>query len=201
MQLNDIKPKREKYQEFYGRNIEQMELLIKDKRKPMTVKQIIERRLNSKQNNWRENYFDTCDAIVRYKDNIKVILNCNLLKKITKKTELTNGGIKTTEKEYQKLKGKEFSISKLELNGWLTKEKALKHPIWRYLLGNLHKDYVELVFRNREKNNLMGVFINNEQLILRLWYVSRLDARSNAGGWSILGVDDGRLVGVAPEAQ
>jgi hypothetical protein len=199
MNLNE-KPLREKYKEFYGKNTEQMELLIKDNRIPLTMQQIIERRLNSKQDDWKTNYFDTCDGLVQFKGKIKIIKNCKLLKEMTSKTELTNGGIKITEKDYKKLKGKEFDISKIKFNNYLTKEEVKKHPIWKGLLGEYLSTYIELVFPNNI-DKLMEVWIDNKELILRAWCVGGLGYGSGASGWDDLGYDGGRLVGIATELR
>lgn len=198
MNLNE-KPIREKYKEFYGKNPEQMELLIKDKRIPLTFKQIVERRLNSTED-WRTNYFDTCDALVQFNGKIKIIKNCEILKEMNSKTKLTDGGIKITKEQYKKLKGKEFEISKLNFNNSLTKEEVKNHPIWKELLGKYLGTYIELVFPNNT-NKMMAIWINEEELILRAWCASRLEDWAFAGGGNDLGVVSGRLVGLATELQ
>lgn len=199
MQLNEITV-RQKYKEFYGKNTEKMELLIKDNRIPLNMKDIIERRLNSEQEDWKNNYFDTCDALVQFNGKIKIIRNCKILKQISSRTSLENGRIKITESQYKKLKGKEFKISELKLNNYLTKEEAKSHPIWKYLLENYLNKYVDLVFNKRSGEN-MALWINQEELILRAWYVCRLEYRSYANGRYNLDIDYGRLVGVATELQ
>ena len=196
MNLNE-KQTREKYKVFYGRNVEQMELLIKDKRVPLTMKQIIERRLNSKQDDWRHNYFNTCDLIVQYKGKIKIVKSCDILKKMNKNTKLTNGGIKLSLKQYKELNGKEFDKSKLILNRWLTRKEADKHPIWKYLLGEHLLDYVKLIFFEEEK--AMGVYIIDEELFARAWYVGRTGGRSDVVGWYDLDDGYGRFAGLASE--
>jgi len=201
--LNE-QPKREKYKEFYGENTKQMELLIKDNRIPMTMKQIIERRLNSKQDDWRDNYFDTCDALVQFKGKIKIIKDCELLKSINSNTLLDKGGIKITEIQYKKLKGEEFNINNLKLNSFLTKEEAKYHSIWKCLLGNLLYKYINLVFLKQKEG--MGIYINNEELILnneelilRAWYVNRLGLSCDAYGGRHLDCGYGRFLGIASE--
>jgi len=180
MNLNDISP-REKYKEFYRKNIEQMQLLVRDNRTPLTMKDIIERRINSSQVDWRNNYFDTCDAIVQFNGEIKVIKNCNVLKSMNKDTKIENGGIKITEKQFKNLKGKKFKIKGMKLNEYLTKKEAKSHPIWKYLLGNLLNKYADLVFSINSEDN-MAIWTNTENLILRAWCVGRLGSGSDAGG-------------------
>lgn len=196
MELNE-KPIREKYKEFYGKNIEQMELLIKDKRIPLTMKQIIERRLNSTQDDWKDNYFDTCDAAIQFNGKIKIIKDCKILKRMTKNTKLVNGKIKVTESQYKKLKAKEFDLSKLKLDKDLTKEEALSHPIWKYLLGNYLENYVELVFCQYDRT--MGLWVSGENLLLSAWCVSVLNDRAGSDARSDLDDVRGRFASVASE--
>lgn len=181
MNLNE--PVREKYKEFYGRNIEQMELLIKYKRIPLTMRQIIERRLNSNNNDWKNNYFDTCDAIAYGKDGkFKIVLNSKILKKMTKDTQLKDGAIKITKEEYKKIKSKEFT-------------KDSKEEVWRFLLGNLYEPYIKMI------GFIPTFYVNNNNFCLRAWCVGGLADRSDAGGGSDLGSGSGRFVGLASEMR
>ncbi|KKL23100.1 hypothetical protein LCGC14_2428760, partial [marine sediment metagenome] len=166
---------------------------------PLTMKDIVERRLNSNQEDWKNNYFDTCDAIVQLKGKIKIIKNCKILKDMNKNTELEGGAIKVTEQTYRKLKGKEFDTAKLKLNEDLSKEEVKKHPIWKYLIGNLLNKYIDLVFK--DFNNAMYIWVDTEELNLRAWYVDRLDNRAWSDARASLGSGRGRFAGVAPEAQ
>ena len=185
MNLNE-KPVREKYKEFLGKMTEQMELIIKDKREPMTIKQIIERRLNSEQKDWKDNYFDTCDAIAYGKNgNFKIIKNCDILKNINSKTKLEKGRIKLNNKEYENLEGQEFD------------EKTCKEVIWKYLLEELYEPYIKMI------NYCPNYYISFNEDTLGAWYVGRLDGNlgSSAYDWGRLDVDYGCSVGVASEMQ
>lgn len=182
MNLNE-KPIREKYKDFYGSNTEKMELLIKDKRIPMTTKQIIERRLNSEQEDWRRNYFDTCDAVVYGKNGkFKIIKNCNKLKEMNSKTKLKKGAIKISKKFYDSIDCEEFS------------KETDKEVIWKYLIEELYNKYIKLI-------DYCPIFYvtPNDNYTLRAWYVCGLEGRSSAEGWSDLGDDFGRLLGIASE--
>lgn len=191
---------REKYKAFEGRYTEQMPVLIKENRITLSMKQIIERRINSKQNDWRNNWFDTCDAIAYGKNGkFKIIKNCEMLKQINPKTKLKNGAIPTTEKEYNKLKGKEFDCSEISLNRLLTKTEALTHHVWKYLLEEHLKEYIELAFKH--DNLMMGVWTNKEEFCVRAFCVGRLDDGSGLSGRHALDGDFGRLVGIASEMQ
>ena len=183
MNLNE-KPTREKYKEFYGSNIEQMELLIKDKRIPMTVKQIIERRLNSKQDDWKNNYFDTCDAVV-YGENgkFKIVKDCKILRKMNKETELENGAIKITKQEYDKYKGKEFN------------KNSKKEEIWQYLIGDLYKKYIKML------DYVPNYFIGSKCYSIRAFLVYGLGGESVVFDGGNLDIAYARLVGVASEMR
>lgn len=194
IQLNN-KPVRERYKVFEGSLISQMPKLIKDKRIPMTMKQIIERRLNSNQEDWKDNWFDTCDAVVQFSGKIKIVKSCELIRSINEKTKLGSGAIEITKQQYKRLKGKEFDKSLVDKS--LTKEEALNHPIWKYLLGTHLKKYVELVFRDNE--TAMKIWLRDEELLLRAWFVYGTGNGSSAGGGNHLDYVGGRLVGVASE--
>ena len=54
-------------------------------------------------------------------------------------------------------------------------------------------------FFRRYRNRRIGDFLK-DQTTLKAWYVDRLEGRSYADGWFDLDYDDGRLLGIAPEA-
>src|SRR3990167_414574 len=182
MNLNE-KPIREKYKEFYGNNLEQMELLIKDKRVPLTIKQIIERRLNSNQSDWKDNYFDSCDAIFYGDDGkFKIIRDSKVLKEMTNKTKLVNGAIPMTKKKYDKLDLPEFS------------QESTKEAVWKYLLDKLYDDYIKML------DYCPHIYFNKmDKYCIRVVYVDRLEYGSGLYGWGDLDSAYGRLVGVASE--
>ena len=171
------------YKKFYGKNIEQMPKLISEGLKPMTIKEIIRRRLNCEEY-FKSNWFDTCDMVVCFKDKFKIEKDCDLLRSINPNTELKNRGIKITEEQYKKLKGKEFQ------------KGVSKEDVWKYLLENLYDDYMKLLGYCPE------YYLTDYDLSGRSFYVDGLE-----GDWSYVdGGDDvdggvGRLVGYATELQ
>lgn len=185
------------FKEFYGRYCEQMPKLRAEGREPLTMAQIAEQRLRQG-GDWLENYFDTCDSIVRKGDKIKVTLSCPYLIGINPKTKLKNYGVGLLPSQYEKLRGKTFEVGELILSRDLTKEEALEHPVWQYLLGAQLKPYVDLVFAEYEK--AMGIWITDYELSLRAWFVNGLGGRSQAAGDDLDG-RGGRLVGVAQDAR
>ena len=75
-----------KYEMFQGRYIDAMPALIASGRIPMNTKQIAKRRLEVLSSGdhklidaWWTNYFDTSDAISYFKNEAKVITNCEPL--------------------------------------------------------------------------------------------------------------------------
>ena len=182
MNLNEI-PIREKYKEFYGNNCVQMKLLIKDKRTPLSIKQIIERRLNSNQPDWKDNYFDTCDAIIYgEKGKFKIVKNAKILKEMNENTKLINGAIPITKKFYDKLKLKEFDL------------ETSKEIIWEYLLKNLYPKYIKLLGYIPEVG-----FSSSDSYCVKASFVGRLVNGSRLFGGDGLDDDCGRLVGLASE--
>lgn len=185
MKLNETQL-REKYKEFYGRNNGRMELLIKDNRIPMSVKQIIERRLNSNQKDWRNNYFDTCDAIF-YGDNgkFKIVKNSKIPREMTKETKLENGAIKITKAQYNKIKSKEFD------------NETKKEIIWKYLLEELYEPYIKLL------GFCPDFYFNDDdnKYCVRVAFVCGLGVRSRLFGSYNLDDVSGRFVGLVKELQ
>lgn len=180
MNLNE-KPIREKYKEFFGKNNEKMSELIEDGRIPMTVKQIIERRLNSELDDWKDNYFFTCDAIVYGKDGkFKIEKNSKKLLEMNKNTKLKNGAIPISQEYYESIDSPEFS----EDDG---------DEVWKYLLEDLYDDYVKFL------SFCSLICVNSESYVLRAWCVNRLEYGSYADGRGGLDLDGGRFVGIASE--
>jgi hypothetical protein len=67
------------------------------------------------------------------------------------------------------------------------------------LLGNYTRD----VEKRTGASKNMALYLGNnlkDEITLKAWYVSRLGDRSYALGWCALDLDDGRFVGIAPEA-
>ena len=69
-----LNPEREACREFYGQNVMQMPLLIADGRVPMSVSQLMQKRLDVRnaeadvKTAWMDNYFDTGDGVVYHPD-------------------------------------------------------------------------------------------------------------------------------------
>ena len=208
LQLND-KGSNE-YQEFYGRNIDQMPKLIADGRTPLGVAGLMRRRLEvigtRLQDVWWNNYFDTGDGIVRNPcGGATIALNTPLLRAITPNSnfhnyELVLIGAPTGE-----------TFSKRDVEQYSRKHQSEKevvnNPFWLTFANHdaaLLKDYARATFKlakakyGYEKN--MGIFLANPDSVptVRPVYVGDLDYnRSAAYGNGSLGNSYGRLVGVS----
>ena len=217
LKLNEVRPTREAYREFYGRNTEQMPKLISDGRVPMNVAQLMQKRLDVRnsdadiKSSYLDNYFDTGDAVIYHPDGrVKIVLDSQTLRDITPKSELRSGALVLTEDVYSNLQGEEFKRGKLgKVDEWLSREAVKSHPVWKVLARDqgLLNDYADFIFAEGKQrfgyDTAMGVFPSSAYgnvPELRAWYVDRLVSRSDAGGGDGLGNVSGRFVGVAPEA-
>ena len=198
------------FETFYGRNIEQMPLLVKDGREPVSVSEVMERRINSKNLAWKSNYFGTGDMIAYHPDGrVKVVLDAKQLREITPETSLVDGALTLANGVYETLNGAEFKRTEAIFDKDLTPEGAKINPFWQYVArGNgVLVSYVDTMFPEMksqfEFDEAMGIYLLSapKQPQARALYVGRLVSRSRLGGGDRLDGDDGRLVGVAPEAR
>jgi hypothetical protein len=219
LKLNEARPTREAYKEFYGRNTEQMPKLIADDRVPMNVSQLMQRRLNTQnsdadvKSSYLDNWFDTGDAVVYHPGGrVKIVLDSQDLRDITSDSQLRSGALVLTEDIYNNLQGEEFKKGKLgKVDEWLSREAVKSHPVWKVLARDqgLLNDYADYIFAEGKQrfgnDEAMRIFPSSAQgntPELRAWCVGRLVIRSNADGWLVLDdvVGFGRFVGIAPEA-
>ena len=129
LQLNEqVQP----YKPFEGKNTEQMPLLIEEGRVPISMKGLMERRLEvlnsdvSKEvrNAWWNNYFDTGDApAYDTKGNMKVVLDAPQLRELNPNSKLQNCALILPKGSYASLQGEEFTREQKEqyTGKWLTK--------------------------------------------------------------------------------
>jgi len=207
----------EAYKEFYGRNTEQMPKLIADGRVPMSVSGLMQRRLDVRNSDdkvksaWMDNYFDTGDAVVYHPDGrVKIVLDSEDLRNMTPDTPRNGGALIVTPEAYDALQGEVFKKGKLGKTGnWMSREDVKAHPVWKVLARDqaLLNDYTDFIFAEGKErfgyDTAMGVFpgsCGGDKPEMRAWYVMWLDLRSDADGGNGLDDDDGRLVGIAPEA-
>lgn len=199
--------------EFYGRNTEQMPLLLAEGRTPLTVAQLMERRLNVPVGvsfTYIDTYFDTGDAIIyNPKGRFKVDLDSQDLRGINPLSDITRRGDLVLPRSYDAIDAPEFNREELILGRQLTVDEAKAHPVWRTLARDqrLLDEYVVYIFKEAKHrfgyNQNMGIYLADPEQVptVRAWYVGRLDDESNAHGNDQVGVDGSRLVGVAPKAH
>lgn len=213
LNLNDI---RAPYQDFRTdetpRYTEQMPLLIADGRSPITVAQVMDRRLHSEQTDWKTNYFDTGDAVVYStdKDRFKIVRSAPFLRDVTPKSRLSSGALVLGDDVYAGVDGAEFSRKDLKpvLGRDLVAADVKKHPVWQYVVGDqsLLDEYTDRMFAEMKTehgyDDAMGIYLADAQKVptARALVVGRLDGGSRLGDGYGLDGGGGRLVGVAPEA-
>ena len=212
----------ENYKEFYGRNVDQMPLLIAEGRTPMSVAGLMDKRLevmaledgkdDAFRASWVDNYFDTGDAILYHPNgNIKVVRDAQALREMTLKSKRAQGALVLADRAYDVEEGPEFTVAQLSdmANGrLLTADEVKTHPIWNALARDEDRleAYTDRTFAEAKKrfnyDENMGIYLGSAQnnLTMRSWFVLRLDVRSSAYGGVNLDNEYGRLVGVAPEA-
>lgn len=196
---------------YYGRNIDKMPELIADGRVPISIAGVMEQRLYSGKQDWKDNYFNTGDAFIYHPDGrFKVVLDAQPLREITSESKLCNGALVLEDGVYDILKGQEFTIEEVKkLVGMnLTADKIKSNPLWKAFSRNeaLLVEYVDKMFPEMNRrfgyNESMGVYLTSAEKVptLRAVFVGRLGGRSMLDCGIDLGCGGGRLVGVAPEA-
>lgn len=197
----------------YGFMKRYVEVLAQRLSAPMHLRHAYDALLNTLENL----YLSSGDGAARHSDErMKVTPDASYLKLITLETKLVGGAVNLSE-GYAALAGEEFSKADVDKHCGrpLSESDAMQNPVWmalaradRSLLG----EFVRARFARAKElfnysGNMMGILppaVPNVGAAGRLWAVSRLldlIYSSRAYGNLHLDDDDGRLVGVAPEAQ
>ena len=203
------------YQTFQGRYVDAMPALTAEGRIPMSISELMKRRLQVLQSEneelvsaWWVNYFDSPDGVAYKGDEVKVVLNAQMLLDITPGAELNDGALVLTEKQYDGLPGKTFSRKQLEKYrrkieseaGSMIKNQALENPVWQAVAGSeLLEQYADAHFKRYDAKTAMGVYLSSSQdrPTMRTLILNYGDYhRSNLDGGRGLGGDIARLVGV-----
>src|SRR3989304_6943207 len=113
----------ERFKRFYGRNVEQMPLLMAEGRNPLSAARLMQRRLETRNvseevgSSWTDYYFGTVDAIALHPlGRVKIVLNSQILRKMPTENQ-RNGMLILEEDVYNALEGQEFKqreLGKLE---------------------------------------------------------------------------------------
>ncbi len=194
---------REANREFYGRIVEQMQILIADGRVPVSAAELMQIRLDGY---YMEDYYVTGDAVVYYRSMVKIVLDSQTLREITPESELINGALVLTEEDYNALQGEEFKRRELgRLNCGLSLDEVIANPVWNALARGdrgLVRDYAGSIFSERQRlgydGGAMGVYLDSagDKVKLRAWGISDLRDGSFALGRRGLDFISGRLLGI-----
>jgi len=206
-----------RFEVYKGRNTEQMPKLTADGRMPANVSQLMQRKLDLRNDEtgvkdfYMDNYFDTGDGVVYHPDGrVKIVLDSQHLRDMTPESPRNGGALILGEDVYKALEGEEFKEGKLgKVNERMSKADVKSHPVWKVLARDqgLLDDYADYIFAEGKErfgyDTAMGIFpgsANGETPEMRAWFVYRLVNRSDASGRIDLDYDYGRLLGIAPEA-
>jgi hypothetical protein len=209
------------YKEFYGRNIDQIPLLISEGRVPMNTSQLMQKRLNgiselevisedfSKgiEDFWGSRGFNTFDVVIyNLNRDIKIVLDYQPLKEINPQTQRKCGGLTISEDFYKTLEGEVLNKDNIgKINMPLTKEEAKVNPVWKVLARDqaLLNDYVDFVFSKRKRflyytgmSVCLNDFSSKKLPEIRLWTISGIEFGADALGFGSIDYDFGRFMGI-----
>ena len=208
-----------RFEVYKGRNTEQMPKLRADNRVPANVSQLMQRRLDLRNDDtgvkafYMDNWFDSGDAVVYHPDgiNFKVVLDSQHLRDMTPDTPRNGGALIISEDVYKTLEGEEFKKGKLRKTENRMSNKDVKaHPVWKVLARDqaLLDDYTDYIFAEGKERfgyeTAMGVFLgsaNGDTPEMRAWFVSRFGDESYAEGRVDLVNVRSRLLGIASETR
>ena len=167
---------------FEGTYREQMPLLVAQGYQPLTIEEIMERRVkaiktNEEKDFWLNNYFDTPDGIAYSPNgNILVVRNSDLLIVINQDTRLTKTvALPLDQEQYKELRRSNQGFTREELekagiNKWLKPDQVKSHPLWQALSNNqeLLDEYTELISREaKEQFNYGEIMVAYVGVILK----------------------------------
>jgi len=196
------------YEDFYGRITDKLPELRAQGRTLMSGKTLMERRLGSVRDTFRNNYFHIDLSNVRSPtdEEVKVVLSDPLVDTISPQSNIVSGGLVISPEDYAEREGLVISGSEArELQSNVYALPSKRQAFWELVAEGdtqLLTDYRKEVARVTDKpeDKVMGVYPSLRPG-LRLWFAGRLSNRSYADGGNYLGSSYGRLVGVAPEAH
>lgn len=200
---------------YFGKMIEQVPLIRKEGLVPATMPYVLLQGLLGNPLFYPIVCTDTASGVVlpvsgsRDSGKFKICAESQRLKDLSCNLEFSSDRLLKV--DYRQIGGVEFERGEHLLEKELSEKEVLRHEPWLALcFGN--RAMLEAVVKQRFEyskqfnyKNIMGMYLsveNVEDAREGAWYVFGLDGngRSNAGGRSGLDVDDGRLVGVVPEA-
>ena len=194
-------------------------------RDPASFAYVLERRMEAPKDvreAWQKNYFFTGDgSTAGTQGDHLIVLDARHLRGLTAESELYEGALVLPAGAWQELKSQKESVFYLtadEVNeaqgkGYVKKEGAWTPAnktvgkVWDILSrGRNITSYVQLVSEHSpDSERLLGVYFNrttkDAKPTMRSLVAGGIISSSSASGSLILSDDDGRLVGVAPEAH
>ena len=202
---------------YNGKIIEQMPLLLEKGQMPASVAYgMIERLAGVKAFRF---YFYSGDALVKCPDGGLIIdLDSDILKGINGERRVVNGNVELNDAEVERVRKRGYGFSRRDLEIMLLgrgmeHERRISHPIWKVLArhpGSVKREHAldeELLkaYSSSVSGEGMGIYFedwNKEKYILGAWCVYGLGVNSGSSADDGVGLDDdnGRLVGVAPDA-
>ncbi|MBW8034763.1 MAG: hypothetical protein FVQ79_03690 [Planctomycetes bacterium] len=211
MEVNDS------YKEFYGPVTKHMHALVAERMVPLSVAGLMQDRIEvgrdvSKVNrHLMNNYYDTGDAIVYHPDGrIKIVLDSQLLRSITPKSELRDGALVVSDDNYAAAEGVEFKSGDLgRINSWLSPKEIKAHPVWQVLARDqaLLDEYTDYILAEANESFgydvVMGVFLESKgyEPQLRTVFIGGIANASFMGGGNDIDNRGGRLIGIKSRDQ
>jgi len=207
---------------YYGRNTEQMPKLFAEGKEPMNIAHLMEQRLAVREKGvsqvqhdaWWNNYFDNADLSLRHPDKgVKVIPYSaqvlDFLRGYVKpETKLVNNAVPLPDGLFEAMEGLVLTprqVEQLHTRGYTPKE-AKESKFWQTVAQSqkrLNKYVDAVVAETGREQDLMKIYFSPVSIVPtgRLWFVNNRGNVSYANGSINLTYDNGRLVGVAPEAH
>lgn len=202
------------YKVFEGRYNTQIPLLVQKGLQPLTVKDVMQYRLQALQSKdkneidfWLNQYWDTITGLAYHDGKLIVVPNSQELLNINPDSKLYNGSLMLSKEQFEDLSKKHEVIkrSKVKTGKSLTKQEAKSDPIWIQLAQedkHLLNEYTDAISTKAKEvynyDENMGIYLPNDQEnpVMRDWFLRGLYGRSYADTWDNLDYDDARLLGV-----
>ncbi len=210
------------HEKYEGRNTEQMPKLLADGKEPMNVAHLAEQRIyvrgkgipTVQHDDWWNNYFDNADLWLRHSDGRGKVVPYSaqvldfLRENLKPETKLVDYALPLPDGFFEAMDGLLLTsgqIEKLHTKRYSVKE-AKDSDVWKTLTGTQERldHYVDAVAAETGRTqNLMNTYFGPVSKVPtgRRWYVDDRYNGSYASGNNYLTSDNGRLVGVAPEAH
>ena len=188
LQLNDPP---EKYKVFYGKATEQMPKLLAEGRTPLSVSDIMYKRLFLRHDrtdirtSWLENYFHTSDAIAAHPDEkFKLVLDAEPLRELNRQSRLHMGKLILPDGMYEKLEGPEYTFNEFLRETHAGKENIKRKSIWKRLARDQHllEDYVDFVSSKGDPSSILNMSILFHLPEKEVATIAPLKIRENKGG-------------------